>query len=65
MGRLQLVQAILLFLGAPFYVLILLLAALNAISGGGAGTPMGVLALAVAAHWLCYFSPSSPATRMR
>lgn len=57
MGRLQLVQAILLFLGAPFYVLILLLAALNAISGGGAGTPMGVLALAVAAHWLCYFSP--------
>ena len=57
MGRLQLLQAILLFLGAPLYALILLLAALNGITGGGAGTPMGALALAVFAHWLCYFSP--------
>jgi membrane glycosyltransferase len=57
MGRLQLLQAILLFLGAPLYAAILLLAAANAVSGGGAGTPMGALALAVAAHWLCYFAP--------
>jgi membrane glycosyltransferase len=57
MGRLQLLQAILLFLGAPLYAAILVLAAINAVSGGGAGTPMGALALAVIAHWLCYFSP--------
>lgn len=57
MGRLQLLQAILLFLGAPLYVLILLLAALNAVTGGGGATPMGALALAVFAQWLCYFAP--------
>jgi membrane glycosyltransferase len=57
MGRLQLLQAILLFLGAPLYAAILVLAAINAVSGGGAATPMGALALAVFAHWLCYFSP--------
>jgi membrane glycosyltransferase len=57
LGRLQLVQAILLFLGAPLYAAILLLAAANAVAGGGEGTPMGALALAVGAHWLCYFSP--------
>jgi membrane glycosyltransferase len=57
MGRLQLLQAILLFVGAPLYAAILVLAAINAVSGGGAGTPMGALALAVFAHWLCYFSP--------
>jgi membrane glycosyltransferase len=57
LGRLQLVQAILLFAGAPMYAAMLLLAALNGLSGGGAGTPMGALALAVLAHWLAYFSP--------
>ena len=57
LGRLQLVQAILLFLGAPLYAAILLLAALNGVTGGGAGTPMGALALAVFVHWLCYFAP--------
>lgn len=57
MGRLQLLQAILLFLGAPLYALILLLALLNGMTGGGAATPMGALALAVFAHWLCYFAP--------
>ncbi len=57
MGRLQLLQAILLFLGAPLYAAMLLLAAANAASGGGAATPMGALALAVGLHWLCYFSP--------
>ncbi|MGK7869659.1 glucans biosynthesis glucosyltransferase MdoH [Falsiroseomonas sp. E2-1-a20] len=57
LGRLQLVQAILLFLGAPLYALALALAAVNAVTGGGADTPMGALALAVLAHWLCYFAP--------
>ncbi len=55
MGRLQLLQAILLFLGAPVFVLILLLAALNAVIGGG--TDMAFLALAVFAQWFCYFAP--------
>lgn len=57
LGRLQLLQAILLFLGAPLYAALLLLAAANALTGGGAGTPMGALALAILAHWLCYFAP--------
>lgn len=57
MGRLQLLQAILLFLGAPLYVAILLLAAANALSGGGAGTDTGALAAALLAQWLCYFAP--------
>jgi membrane glycosyltransferase len=57
LGRLQLVQAILLFAGAPLYALMLLAAALNGLSGGGADTPMGALALAILAHWLCYFAP--------
>lgn len=57
LGRLQLAQAILLFLGAPLHVLVLVLGAANGLSGGGAGTPMGALALAILAHWLCYFAP--------
>ncbi len=57
MGRLQLLQAILLFLGAPLYAAILLLSAVNVAAGGGEGTPMGALAVAVLAHWLCYFAP--------
>jgi membrane glycosyltransferase len=57
MGRLQLVQAILLFAGAPLYALMLLAAALNGLGGGGSATPMGALALAIFAHWLCYFAP--------
>ncbi|WP_137181274.1 glucans biosynthesis glucosyltransferase MdoH [Roseomonas sp. AR75] len=57
MGRLQLLQAILLFVGAPLYAAILFLAAINAVSGGGAATPMGALALAIFAQWLCYFAP--------
>ncbi|MGX9966951.1 glucans biosynthesis glucosyltransferase MdoH [Roseomonas sp. F4] len=57
LGRLQLLQAILLFLGAPLYVLTLLLAAANGVGGGGAATPMGALALAILAHCLCYFAP--------
>jgi membrane glycosyltransferase len=55
MGRLQLLQAILLFLGAPLFALILLLAALNAAMGAGA--PAGLVATAVLAHWLCHVAP--------
>jgi membrane glycosyltransferase len=54
-GRLQLLQAILLFLGAPVFVLLLLLAAANAVLGGGAA--MGFLAFAIFGQWLCYFAP--------
>ncbi|MFC7541633.1 hypothetical protein ACFQU2_22190 [Siccirubricoccus deserti] len=44
MGRWQLVQAILLFLGAPLWVGVLVFGALNAATGGGAATPAGGLA---------------------
>ncbi len=57
MGRLQLLQAILLFLGAPLQAAILLLAAVNAVTGGGDGTPMAALAIAVLAFWFCHFAP--------
>ncbi len=43
MGRWQLAQAILLFLGAPLWVGLLAAAALNAATGGGASTPGGAL----------------------
>ncbi len=55
MGRLQLTQAILLFLGAPIFTLILLLAAANATIGGA--SDMRFVALAVFGQWLCYFAP--------
>lgn len=54
MGRLQLLQAILLFLGAPLHALILLACAVLAATGAA---PTGAVLLAVAAHWLCYFAP--------
>lgn len=57
MARWQLVQAILLFFGAPLWALILVLAALNAASGGGAGTPMGLAALLLIAGWFCFYAP--------
>lgn len=55
MGRLQLLQAILLFFSAPVFVLILLLAAANAAVGGG--SDMRFVAFAVFGQWLCYFAP--------
>jgi membrane glycosyltransferase len=55
LGRLQLVQAILLFLGAPVFVLILLLVAANALIGGV--SDMRFVALAVVGQWICYFAP--------
>jgi membrane glycosyltransferase len=57
MARWQLVQAILLFFGAPLWALILVLAALNAASGGGAGTPMGLATLLLIAGWFCFYAP--------
>ncbi|HEY4254078.1 MAG TPA: glucans biosynthesis glucosyltransferase MdoH [Roseomonas sp.] len=57
MARWQLVQAILLFFGAPLWALILLLAALNAATGAGAGTPMDLLALLLLATWFCFYAP--------
>ncbi len=50
MGRWQLVQAMLLFAGAPLYTAILVLAALNAALGGAADVPRGAL-LALALAW--------------
>ncbi|CAH0287738.1 glucans biosynthesis glucosyltransferase MdoH [Roseomonas sp. CECT 9278] len=56
MARWQLVQAILLFLGAPLWCAILLLAAVNALSGGGAATPTGWLVLLLGATWACHYA---------
>ncbi len=56
MARWQLVQAILLFLGAPLWCAILLLAGVNALSGGGATTPTGLLVLLLAATWACHYA---------
>jgi membrane glycosyltransferase len=55
MARWQLVQAILLFLGAPLWCAILLLAGVNALTGGGASTPTGLLVLLLAATWACHY----------
>ena len=57
MARWQLVQAMLLFLGAPLWCAILVLAAANALAGGGATTPAGWLSLLMLATWLCHYAP--------
>ncbi|MBP0464164.1 glucans biosynthesis glucosyltransferase MdoH [Roseomonas sp. PWR1] len=57
MARWQLVQAILLFLGAPLWCAILLLAAANALTGGGAATPTLALVALLAAGWACHYAP--------
>jgi membrane glycosyltransferase len=57
MGRWQLLQAILLFAGAPLYVLMLVLAALNGATGGGAGFPV-LSALVFTLAWvLALYAP--------
>ncbi len=57
MGRWQLVQAIMMFLGAPLYVAVLALAAWLAATGGGVEVPRGALA-AMAASWVfALYSP--------
>ena len=57
MARWQLVQAMLLFVGAPLWCAILVLAAVNALTGGGAATPTGWLILLLLAGWLCHYAP--------
>lgn len=57
MGRWQLVQAILLFLGAPLWVGVLVFGALNAATGGGAATPGGWLLALMAATWAMLHAP--------
>ncbi|MBP0443326.1 glucans biosynthesis glucosyltransferase MdoH [Roseomonas sp. SSH11] len=57
MGRWQMAQAMLLFLCAPFWVGMLLAALGNALSGGGAATPMGSLAALLVLTWLGNAAP--------
>ncbi len=57
MARWQLVQAMLLFVGAPLWCAILVLAAMNALTGGGAATPTGGLILLLLAGWACHYAP--------
>ncbi|MBP0495837.1 glucans biosynthesis glucosyltransferase MdoH [Roseomonas indoligenes] len=57
MGRWQLAQAMLLFLCAPLWLGMLLAAAANAATGGGAGTPMGALAALLALTWAANAAP--------
>ena len=57
MGRWQLVQAILLFTGAPLYTAMLALAAISAATGGAAGFPRGRAAMFAAAWALVIYAP--------
>ncbi len=57
MGRWQLIQAILLFLGAPLWTGVLAFAALNAAIGGAAETPGGWLLVLMAAVWAMLHAP--------
>ncbi|GGJ18586.1 glucans biosynthesis glucosyltransferase MdoH [Neoroseomonas lacus] len=56
MARWQLLQAMLLFIGAPLWCAILVFAALNALTGGGA-TPTGWLLLLLFVGWVCHYAP--------
>ena len=57
MGRWQLIQAIMMFLGAPLYVAILALAALLAATGGATETPRPALAALALAWTLALYAP--------
>ncbi len=57
MGRWQLLQAILLFLGAPLWTGVLVFAALNAATGGAAETPGGWLLALMAVTWAMLHAP--------
>ena len=57
MGRWQLIQAIMMFLGAPLYVAILALAALHAATGGATETPRPALAALALAWTLALYAP--------
>ncbi|MBL6455441.1 glucans biosynthesis glucosyltransferase MdoH [Belnapia sp. T6] len=57
MGRWQLAQAILLFLGAPLWTGLLVFAALNAATGGAAETPASALLALMATTWAMLHAP--------
>ena len=57
MGRLQLVQAMLLFGGAPLYVAMLALVAVSVAAGGGAEVPQGRMAALALAWPLTLYAP--------
>lgn len=57
MGRWQLVQAIMMFLGAPLYAAVLLLAAGLAATGGADAVPRGALGVLAAAWLFALYSP--------
>ncbi len=57
MARWQLAQAILLFFGAPLWGGLIVAAALNAATGGGAATPAGPLIALLALGWWCHYAP--------
>jgi membrane glycosyltransferase len=57
MGRWQLAQAILLFLTAPLWLVLLGAGVLNTATGGGVSTPSGALALLLGGTWLAYYAP--------
>ena len=57
MGRWQLAQAVLLFLTSPLWLLMLVAAVGNAVTGGAATTPPGALALLLGATWLACYAP--------
>ena len=57
MGRWQLVQAILLFLGTPLWAGLLVFGALNAATGGAEATPRGALLALMLASWGMLHAP--------
>ena len=57
MGRVQLLQAILLFMAAPLWLLLLAAAVLNAATGGGAATPAGPLLTLLLTGWAALHAP--------
>lgn len=57
MGRWQLLQAILLFLGCPLWALTLAFATANAATGGGAATGARALAALMLAAWAALYAP--------
>jgi membrane glycosyltransferase len=57
MGRWQLLQAILLFLGTPLWVGLLVFGALNAATGGAEATPRGALAALMLGTWAMLHAP--------
>jgi membrane glycosyltransferase len=57
LGRWQLAQAILLFAGAPLYTVMLALAAISAVTGGGVDFPRGRMLTLTLAWTLAIYSP--------